>query len=311
MCTAISFFSKDFYFGRNLDLAYHYEEHITVTPRKFPLNFKFFPKNSSHFAMIGTATKEESFPLYYEAANEKGLCMAGLNFPKNAEYSDNGNVAAFELIPYVLSTCETVEDARTLLKDALISSVPFSEKFPSSTLHFIVSDKDKSIVLEQTKRGFDIFDDPVNVLTNDPPFEMQIENLTRYMHLSASVPENTFDKKIPYNPASAGFAGIGIPGDWSSSSRFVRAAFALSNSEKFEKDIENVSQFFHILGAVAFPKGVVRLEDGRTVGTVYSCCINASKGDYYYTTYDNINLNKISLKDFDLESDSLVFHPMF
>ena len=86
MCTAISFPTKDHYFGRNLDLEYSYDESVTITPRNFPFYFRHQKPLPTHYAMIGMAYIYEEYPLYYEATNEKGLSMAGLNFPENAEY---------------------------------------------------------------------------------------------------------------------------------------------------------------------------------------------------------------------------------
>ena len=86
MCTAISMQTTNHYFGRNLDLEYSYLEKIVITPRHFPLTFHHQSTLSSHFAIIGMAYIKENYPLYYDATNEKGLSMAGLNFPEYADY---------------------------------------------------------------------------------------------------------------------------------------------------------------------------------------------------------------------------------
>ena len=84
MCTAVSFKGSDSYFGRNLDLERSYKESVVITPRGFKLNMRTLPTMESHYAMIGMATVADNYPLYYEATNEMGLSMAGLNFPDNA-----------------------------------------------------------------------------------------------------------------------------------------------------------------------------------------------------------------------------------
>ena len=86
MCTAAAFQNQDFYFGRNLDLDYSYHEEITITPRNYPFRFRYAETLSQHYAMIGMAYVADDYPLYYEATNEAGLSMAGLNFPGNADY---------------------------------------------------------------------------------------------------------------------------------------------------------------------------------------------------------------------------------
>ena len=121
MCTAISFYTKDHYFGRNLDLEYSYNETITITPRNYPLHFRYKDALKKHYAIIGMAYIQDSYPLYYEATNEKGLSMAALYFPENAEYkpyiTGKNNVAPFEFIPWVLAQCESVKAAHELLSN--------------------------------------------------------------------------------------------------------------------------------------------------------------------------------------------------
>ena len=109
MCTAVTYKTKDFYFGRTLDYDFSYVEEITITPRNFLLRFRETEAFQKHFAFIGMAFVKDGYPLYYDAVNEKGLCMAGLNFVGNAHYSkiEKGkiNLAQFELIPYILGKC--------------------------------------------------------------------------------------------------------------------------------------------------------------------------------------------------------------
>ena len=101
MCTAITYKTKAHYFGRNLDLEYSYNETITIMPRNFPLRFRHVKSPQTYYAMIGMATVADNYPLFYEATNEKGLSMAGLNFPGNAEYKpyneDKDNITPFEI----------------------------------------------------------------------------------------------------------------------------------------------------------------------------------------------------------------------
>ena len=86
MCTAAVYKTKDFYFGRTLDYEFSYGDEVTVTPRNYPFHFRNMGDMESHYAMIGMATVADGYPLYYEATNEAGLSMAGLNFPGNAVF---------------------------------------------------------------------------------------------------------------------------------------------------------------------------------------------------------------------------------
>lgn len=309
MCTAISFKTENHYFGRTLDLQYHYNEKVTVTPRNYVFKFRKSGEIKSHFAIIGMATVENGYPLYYDAVNEKGLGIAGLNFPKNAFYGElkenKKNVAPFEFIPWILSTCETVKDAEKLLENTNVAKIDFSEKFPTAPLHWIISDKNKSITVECVKDGMKIYENPVGVLTNNPPFEMQIFNLNNYMQLTREDPKDTFCNGIRFDKYSNGMGAMGLPGDLSSMSRFVRACFTKLNSVCETDEISSVSQFFHILGAVAQTRGCARVEGDFEI-TVYTSCCNTEKGIYYYTTYENRQINAVNMYSENLDGENLI-----
>ncbi len=309
MCTAISFKTKDHYFGRTLDLEYHYNESVVITPRNFPFTFA-----NKHYALIGIATVMESYPLYYEATNEKGLSMAGLNFPGNAFFypvdESKINVAPFEFIPYILTQCATVREAKTLLKKINIADINFHPDLKASPLHWMISDKDESITVESVKDGLKVYINPVGVLTNNPPFDWHITNLANYINLTAEEPENTFAPSKDICTFSKGMGAVGLPGDLSSVSRFVRAAFTKLNSVCGESEEESVSQFFHILGAVEHTKGAVHLGDGKYEITVYTSCCNTDKGIFYYTTYENPQIYAVDMYKENLDSNKLSEYPL-
>ena len=229
MCTCITCENGAFDFGRNLDLDVSFGEHVVITPRRFPLRFTRLPVLKEHYAMIGMAAAPEKFPLYAEAVNEKGLCMAGLNFPDNAVYRKEEagmfNAASFEMIPWILGSCGSVEEAAELLENTCVTDAAFS---------------------------------------------------------------------------------AGLPGDASSVSRFIRAAFLKWNSVSGSTEEENVSQFFHILDGVSMVRGSVVTPRGTWDITTYSCCVNAGRGIYYYKTYEDSRIRRIDMRENDLSGDSLI-----
>ena len=313
MCTAISFLTKDHYFGRNLDLEHSYAEQVTVTPRHFPFRFRHRETIKRHYAMIGMATVADGYPLYYEATNEKGLSMAGLNFPGNAFYRppENGkvNIATFELIPWILSQCETITQVRSLLEPINLTNTAFSEAFPPSPLHWMICDRNHSIVVESTKEGIRIYNDPVGLLTNNPPFPYHLLRLADFMNLSREESENRFSGQLELTPYSRGMGAMGLPGDLSSSSRFIKAAFTKLNSVCDDDEMSSVTQFFHILGAVAQQSGCVKVNDAYEK-TLYTSCCNTDKGIYYYTTYENSRITAIRLKEEDMAKRELTAFPL-
>lgn len=310
MCTAISYIgAKGHYFGRNLDLTFCYQEQVTVTPRNYGFRFRTGYGFRHHYAMLGMATVANGYPLYYEATNELGLSMAGLNFPDNAQYQHKligkQNIAPFELIPWILGQCANVREAKSVLQNVNIWNLPFSREFGLTPLHWLISDGEDSIVAEPMEDGLKIYDNPFGILTNNPPLPYHLTNLSNYIGLSPSQAENTFSKKklVPY---SNGMGAMGLPGDYSSASRFIKAAFVKENAVSCGDD---VGQFFHILGSVAMPRGNVKIGELDEI-TQYSCCCDTKRGIYYYTTYENSRITAVKLWDCPLLSDQLITYPL-
>lgn len=309
MCTSITLKDKDMYFGRNLDLEYSFGERVVVTPRNYVFKLRAKEPMMRHYAMIGMATVAEGYPLYAEAVNEKGLYMAGLNFPGNAVYmekrEDKDNITPFELIPWILGQAATVLEVKALITRLNIIDLPFGENMPLAPLHWHIADGERSLVMEQTAEGLKVYDDPVGVLTNNPTFDFHLMNLNRYMHLSPEQAKNGFSKSVELKTFGEGMGAIGLPGDSSPASRYIKAAFLKLNSVPGEGECGCVSQFFHILDSVAMVRGSVVTESGNNDITTYSCCINGSRGIYYYKTYENNRICAVNLFNEDLEADKV------
>ena len=313
MCTAISYKTKDHYFGRNLDYEFSYNETVTITPRNYVFKFAHELDINSHYAMIGMAYVVEDYPLYYDATNEKGLSMAALNFPDSAVYHSfrfgMNNIAPHEFIPWILTRCANISEVRKLLSNTNIVLQDFNSSLPATPLHWMICDEDESIVVESVKDGLKVHDDPVGVLTNNPPFELQLFNLNNYLSLDCREPTNTFSSSLNLKAYSRGMGALGLPGDLSSQSRYIKAAFTKLNSISGDSESESVSQFFHILGSVEQQRGCVRLEGGNEI-TIYSSCCNTTKGNYYYKTYNNSCLNAVDINRENLDTVDLITYAL-
>jgi choloylglycine hydrolase len=314
MCTAITYSTQDHYFGRNLDLEFSYHEEVTITPRNFPFAFRCKNTIGQHYALIGMAFVVDNYPLYYDAINEKGLGMAGLNFPGNADYKnecpDADNIAPFEFIPWILCQCASVAEARELLSRINLVDINFSSELPLSPLHWMIADQKEAIVVESVKEGLKVYDNPVGVMTNNPPFDKQLFFLSNYMNLSPEPARNAFAKEIGLEEYSRGMGAIGLPGDLSSASRFAKAAFTRMNAVSGSSEAESVSQFFHILGSVEQQRGCVHLGNHKYEITIYSSCCNMDKGIYYYRTYENPQVTAVKLFAEDLSGKELFRYPL-
>ncbi len=313
MCTAISWKKTDHYFGRNLDLEYSYHETVTVCPRNFVFRFRNGTVRKQNYAMIGMAYVQNQYPLFYEATNEKGLSMAGLHFVGNAYYPEvedlKKSVAPFELIPWVLSQCETCDDAERLLKGMQICQMDFSKTLKSSPLHWMISDAERSLVVEPLKDGLHLMNHPLGVLTNNPPLEYHLLHLSEFLNVTREEVESRFSERFSLQPFSRGMGTIGLPGDLSSSSRFVRAAFTKWNSECEDNENSRVGQFFHMLSSVEQVKGCCQFH-GKYEYTIYSSCCNTTQGIYYYRTYDQSQIVAVHLHHCPLDSEELVVFPL-
>lgn len=310
MCTAISYNSNNHYFGRNLDWHFSYGEKLVITPRKFPIKFRHVDNINSHYAIYGTAIIEEAYPLYFEGVNEVGLCVASLNFPDNAKYFlvdiSMVNISSFEFIPWVLSQCKTINEVVCLLNNVNICIDSFNEKYPPSPLHWIISDNNASITVESLQDGLRIYDNPYGVLTNNPTFDIQVFNLNNYIGLSSENHKGNFADKVRLEHYSYGMGAIGLPGDLSSSSRFVRGVFTKENSICFDDEYSSVNQFFHILDSVSQKKGCNKVADEQYEYTIYSSCYNTTKNIYYYNTYENQQISAIDINKIDTNGNKLM-----
>ena len=310
MCTAILTQDGGSLFGRNLDLECSLGERVVFCPRGFPLPLRTLPDIAQHAALLGMAHIADGQPLFYDAVSEHGLAMAGLNFPGFCAYhkekSDALNLAPFELIPYVLGTCRTLAEARACLSRANLMDTAFSSALPNTPLHFMLASCEGALVIESTADGLHVYDNPAQVMTNSPPWLMQ--RLVDFMGLSRDPAENRFSPSLDLRAYSRGMGAMGLPGDLSSSSRFVRAAFARANSA-CPKGTSPVSQFFHLLDFVAMPGGCVRLEHGRDEITVYSSCMDLDRGIYYYKTYESSAIRKAEMAAMDPQGNALILLP--
>ncbi len=314
MCTALSLKVRNHYFGRNLDLDCSYGEKVCVLPRNLPLHFRKMGTMESHDAMIGMAVVAEGEALFYDAANEHGLCMAGLNFPGNAHYfpelPEKDNVTPFELIPWILGRCTTVREARACLDRVNLVNISFSKDLPLSPLHWMISDGEGSVTVEPTREGLRVYENPVGVMTNNPPFPYHMMNLNNYRGLQVNTPENRICPELELDVYCQGLGALGLPGDVSSMSRFVRMVFNARHSVCRPEEGYAVSRFFHLLDSTAMIRGACQTDTGQWDMTVYSACINASRGRYYYTTYNNRRICCVDMHRVDLEGKILSAFPL-
>ena len=188
--------------------------------------------------------------------------------------------------------------------------MPLADDLPLAPLHWHIADRTGALVLEATREGVRLYDDPVGVLTNNPPFPFHQLNLRQYQHLTARPTENRLAPALPLEAFGQGMGAIGLPGDASPASRYVRAAFCKLNAPDPGGELERVSDFFHLLDAVAMVRGSVLTPEGKWDMTTYACCFSAGAGTYYYKPHGNSRLSAVRLAGADLDSGEVQLFPL-
>lgn len=312
MCTAIFDNKYGAFFGRTLDLEYSLGQEVVRTEKGSELSFLYEGRIESKFTFIGMAHVARrdgdgaDVPLYFDGMNERGLSVAALNFFGFAKWGEKRekcrNLASFEIIPYILSNCGNIDCVRKLLMCANITADSFSSALPPTPLHFMVADREGAIVIEQTERGFEIHENRVGVMTNSPTFDYHVLRLSDYASLSPCQTENALCPGVELAQYSRGLGAFGLPGDFSSSSRFVRAAFVKEHTLMAgEHGFLNMSgssardRIFHIMSSVSVPLGCIMSDEGRPVCTVYTSVCDIENLAYHYFTYDGREIRSISL----------------
>lgn len=318
MCTSLSIKSNKGhnFFGRNMDLAYDFNQSVLIIPRNYQIQNKVtgdMAKNK--YAIIGMGTIIDNHPTLADGMNEKGLACAGLNFDGYSYVEENivpgkKNIAPYDFIYWVVANHETVDEVKQTIENLELVKVPINERTPLPTLHWMIVDKTgKSIVVEKTKDKFAVYDNPVGVMTNNPTFDWHLTNLNEYMKITPNHPQNVKWSDKELTPLGVGAGTLGIPGDFESVSRFIRIAYIRAHMPSIEDEITAVTQFLHMLDYVIMVKGGVITKDGLEDITRYSSCMDQERGIYYYRNYNNNRINAIDMHKEDLDSTEIKLFP--
>ena len=306
MCTAISVNSDGHYFGRTMDVSRPFGGRVLTVPRKYPLPERFGCTLTDHYAVTGMAAEVDGYPLFADGFNEAGLCMAALSFPKSAVYTsipseDKTSLASFELIPHILGLCGSVSEAKALLRSIDVSDVSFREDIPATPLHWLIADGNQALAVEAVAEGLMLYEAKEGILTNEPPYPFHKANAELYSRLSAKDREEL--------PITHGLGALGLPGDWSSPSRFVRGDFLLRSCPVPQEsgEEERVAHVFELLSAIAPPKGAVITNSGDLHHTHYSCCMNPQSGIYYLKKHGKLSVCVHAVCERQREGDRIIY----
>lgn len=313
MCTAVRFSdgSGNLYLGRNLDWSCSYGQRVVITPTGYAPRSPFGAVARMVHPVIGMGIVQEDVPLYFDCANDAGLAVAGLNFPGYAQYEKGPvdgktNVVAYEFPLWAASQFASVDEAEAALANVAIVDRPIDQRYPSSLLHWIIGDATRSIVVEYTASGLQLFHDELDVLANQPGFAWHAENARNYLNVSPEVPGPVTWANASLTAYGSGGGMRGLPGDYYSTSRFVRAAYLNAHYPQQPTEAENVSRLFHTLAGVAMIDGAARMSNGQFERTVYTGGFSSRTNTYYYSTYEDPAIRSVALADYDSAGSEVV-----
>lgn len=321
MCTNISYKSTDGdeFFARTQEYFVEYDFAGVQFPRNYEVPIAASNWTTKYSVMgVGVLYNDQMTPAVLDGINEYGLSVVSHYFADEYDYATLEEIKEAGKMPvcpeqfifYLLSMCKDVDDVKETLQKVSIPnfSLVQSEALPQ---HFCAKDASgKSIIIEPSvKLGFNVFDNEVGVMTNNPTYDWHLKNLRNYTFLSDhNAPDRLFGTK-EIKSFGKGSGLLGMPGDYTSPSRFVRAAALLQFSEPTDTK-HSVNKGFHILDTSDIVRGEVKLEDGVVHFNEYSAVYNLSRRELYVRLYDDFTIQKMSFNDELVEGDSITVYPL-
>ncbi len=251
-------------------------------------------------------------PLFADGLNEKGLHVGVFYFPGYAQYQAiteldrDRALAPQELAGRLLGTCANVGEAVQAARGVRVGDVVFKEFGFVPPLHFIVNDAvGKSVVLEHVGGELQVHRNPLGVMSNSPTFDWHMTNLSNYVNLTVSNVPRLEEAGAGLKAFGQGSGLLGLPGDFTPPSRFVRAVAFSKSALPVATAREGVLQAFHILNQFDIPKGAARgLEHGKPLAdyTLWTSAADLKDLRYYFRTYDDSRIRMVDLKAVDLDA---------
>ncbi len=317
-CTGIQIKTQDnnYIFARSMEFADSFMPHDLIA---VPRNYKFVGQTPTgkpgmpwqvKYGFVGFAPSGEK--LIDDGLNEKGLHVGGFFFPGYAQYENvaeadyPSTISCLEVASWVLANCSSVAEAREQLPKIHVSSVAATELGYSPPLHMFISDKSgDAAIVEYVAGKLNIYDNKVNVITNSPDYIWQTANLRNYIGIEAANKPAITINGNQFAQFGQGSGAIGLPGDFTPPSRFVRAVFLVNTALQGKNIDEGIAVAFHILNQFDIPLGAVKGEqDGVTTydTTQWTCASDLTNSRYFYHTYNDRSVRMIDLKELDLNA---------
>ncbi|MGI5984949.1 MAG: choloylglycine hydrolase family protein [Clostridiales bacterium] len=302
MCTAITLQSsqKANYIGRTLDFSYPLQPHFYAVPKNYRWKNVISGKEiRNSYSFIGIGQEMDGVLSFFDGVNEHGFAAAALYFAGYAQYDTAMKnpavmqVASYDFLHYILGHCISVEDLRTQINRISIVGMTDPMTQTVAPLHWIAADQaGKCVVLEQTGKRLELFSNPIGIFANSPDFLWHMTNLRNYMEASPHQTEETVWGGVRLTPFGQAGGTVPLPGGYTSPERFVRAAYLKTHIPKPESPEASIFSFFQIMKSVSIPKGAVVTDRGTDDYTQYTAFININSSEYFFNTYENLQIKK-------------------
>lgn len=317
MCTSLTLQTKNgqHLFARTMDFTLDFNQEVIIVPRSYRWNNITGEIIETKQAVIGMGINYQERVILADGVNEAGMTCATLYFPGFATYNESiddnkTNLAPFDFVAWSLTQFNSIKELRKSVDSISFLDVPLPILGLTPPLHWIIADKwGECIVLEPTTEGLKVYDNPLGVMTNSPEFNWHLQNLRQYIGLRSQPYKSTQWGDLSLSAFGQGSGSIGLPGDFTPPSRFVRAAYGKQNIQDIDNEEEGVSAIFHILSNCELPKGGVITEEGTLDNTIYTSAMCMESGIYYYHTYDCRQIIAIHLFHENLDTDEIKTYP--
>lgn len=259
---------------------------------------------TSRYGYVGLAVEQKEF--IAEGLNEKGLSAGLFYFPHYGKYANpdtirpDKNIADLYLVSWILGSCATVEEVKQAVQDVCVTAIDPR----ASTVHWRFVDlSGRQLVLEVIDGVARFYENELGVLTNSPDFDWQLKNLNNYVNLYSGTADSQSLGSITLNSFGAGSGFLGLPGDVTPPSRFVRAAFYQSATPQQATEEQTVRQCFQILNNFDIPIGIEHKHGQPMVdipsATQWTSATDMTNRVIYFRTMYNSAIRSIDLKSID------------
>ncbi len=309
MCTTIGFsYNEGIVFGRTLELGVKLENKILYVPKETKDFIHAVGENfDSKYSVLGSGFF--TIPSFGDGINEMGLMGSSNFFPAYGSFAKEPilgkiNMTTANSFDYFLSQCKDIDEVKEEAAKIILVEHGEKEEDVSNSMHFFFMDaKGNKLVLEPKDGVFIQHDNPYGVLSNAPDFGWHATNIKNYVHLGADNIEEVDFNGTMISKFGEGTGMLGLPGDFTPPSRFVRAAYFVSNTPKDLGRSAGILQAFRILSQFDIPVGAIYdPKEGHTDEALYTSVMDTNKKAYFIKCHENINIQSFYIDDFKNET---------